>query len=79
MLLMQYNDNIPAVFGFPPVIPHQRKGGMEEEDRRKGGVHCSWQRLAIFVLFCSSSFFPLRFLTLSIPPSCLLSAFRAQT
>lgn len=36
MLLMQYNDNIPAVFGFPLVIPHQRRGGMEEEERGQG-------------------------------------------
>lgn len=40
MLLMQYNDNIPAVFGFPRVIPHQRRG-LQEEDRRTGGVHFS--------------------------------------
>ena len=53
MLLMQYNDNIPAVFGFPLVIPHQRRGGMEEERRTKrggqGGAHCSWQCRAVFV------------------------------
>lgn len=36
MLLMQYNDNIPAVFGFPRVIPHQRRGGTEEEEEDRG-------------------------------------------
>lgn len=46
MLLMQYNDNIPAVFGFPRVSPHQRRG-LQEEDRASA---LFWQRLAVFVL-----------------------------
>lgn len=45
MLLMQYNDNIPAVFGFPRVSPHQRRG--LQEDRASA---LFWQRLAVFVL-----------------------------
>ena len=72
MLLMQYNDNIPAVFGFPPVIPHQRRG-MKEEDRRKGGVYCSWQCLAVFVLSSISPLFPQLFLSSLLPPSLVRS------
>lgn len=48
---MQYNDNIPAVFGFPLVIPHQRRGGPEEEGREEeyggGRAHCSWQHQSV--------------------------------
>lgn len=51
MLLMQYNDNIPAVFGFPPVIPHQRKAGEEEEERTRGTQHTVLGNAWLFLSF----------------------------
>lgn len=64
MLLMQYNDNIPAVFGFPLVIPHQRRGGMEEEERRTGG-----SALFLAMLGCFCPFLHL-FSSLLLPSCC---------
>lgn len=61
MLLMQYNDNIPAVFGFPRVIPHQRRGGTKEEEDR-GRTLLFWPQLAVFVLLAVSLLF-------IVPPS----------
>lgn len=54
MLLMQYNDNIPAVFGFPRVIPHQRRGGTEED---RGRTLLFWPQRAVFVLLAVSLLF----------------------
>lgn len=70
MLLMQYNDNIPAVFGFPLVIPHQRRGGMEEEGREEG----YWGgELFLATSDCFRPFLYLSFL-LSTVPSLILSS-----
>ncbi len=66
MLLMQYNDNIPAVFGFPLVIPHQRRGGREEEDM---GERTVLGNALLFLSFSPSSLSALHcsFLHLVLP------------
>lgn len=92
MLLMQYNDNIPAVFGFPLVIPHQR-GGTEEEEKReergggqREGEHTvlgnAWlflsPLLVLIIIIIISPFFSLLFLPSSCPPSQACGRLRGQ-
>lgn len=47
MLLMQYNDNIPAVFGFPQVIPHQRRRTGEHTVPGNGWLFLSFLLLTV--------------------------------
>ena len=69
MLLMQYNDNIPAVFGFPLVIPHQRRrGGTEEEEERRTEGESGALFLATLGCFCPP--LSVRLSPLFLPSSC---------
>lgn len=55
MLLVQYNDNILAVFGFPLVIPHQKGGGRRKEQQRE---HIVTSKVWLFLSFFSPLVLP---------------------
>lgn len=79
---MQYNDNIPTVFGFPPVIPQLRKGWIKAEDTRaEEYTDLGLARVFFFVLFFHLSFPPSTapVFTSSSVLSDVVSAFRTQT
>ena len=74
-LLMQYNDNIPALFGFPPSsLSEERRTppwGEGGENRRRG----DWEQtvLGSNLLFVCLSIFPLLVLPLVSLSASLLS------
>lgn len=55
MLLMQYNDNIPAVFGFPPsdLSLERRNEGGQKERRESSDLGSA----SVFVLSSTPLFF----------------------
>lgn len=72
MLLVQYNDNILAMFGFPLVIPHQKGGGRRREQL---GEHIVTGKVWLFLSFSLSLPFSLHWSSLVRPgvnykPSC---------